>query len=635
FVLSSIFSDDGRDEMLSKIHEYLIQLGEDVKEGKVDVDKFVINKGLTKNPEEYADIKNQPHVQVAIQMKKKGMPVRVGDTVPYVIVVGESNGLAGRAQHPDELRKADTPYKIDYQYYLSNQVLPPLVRLLSPIDGTDQSRIAACLGLDASKFRNIDTSEAVEEKMFTLESTISNEERFKRCEKLQVQCPFCNACFEFPGLVRMVTSESGEISFTPGIDCQNCATPLPIGSLNNQVLVSLRSHIRKFMAGFSVCDERGCNARTRAVAVFGRMCQVSGCKGTLVPEYTDGMLLTQLQCFKSLFCQEEVVKVYEKNRKISDTQRANLHILAQQGQQDVTPVLRTIEMYIELNARGVVDLGKIWGSMGLNDFDTTVARFVLQQQLVSKNNQDPRSHVPFGGSKSNPGYLAFCGSSADQLLQFILADQLLQFILVGAYHTYWETSSAKAVKLVCSAINKVLRMHYQGIKDEDEYLLKGMKNSGHCEWFGVVMGPLMLRHVDEATPNPTLRDSFYALAGYLFDPRSPVPFGGSKSNPGYLAFCGSSTDQLLQFILVEAYHTYWETHSKKALKLVCSAVNKVLRMHHQGMKDEMDEYLLKGMKKSGHCQWFGAVRVPFTLRHVDEGGGRVSPWSVEFSIPKR
>ncbi|KAJ3075730.1 hypothetical protein HDU98_007122 [Podochytrium sp. JEL0797] len=127
----------------------------------------------------------------------------------------------------------------------------------------------------------------------------------------------------------------------------------------------------------------------------------------------------------------------------------------------------------------------------------------------------------------------------------------------------------------------------------------------------------------------------YALAGYLFDPRAPVPFGGSKSNPGYLAFCGSSTEQLLQFILVEAYHTYWKTHSSKALKLVCSAGNKVLDLHHKGMKDEMDEYLLKGMKKSGHCEWFGAVRVPFTLRHVDEGGGGgVSPWSVEFSMPR-
>ncbi|ORY28383.1 hypothetical protein BCR33DRAFT_667040 [Rhizoclosmatium globosum] len=381
FVLSAIFSDDGRDEMLSKIHEYLTKLGEDVKNGDVPVEKFVINKGLTKNPEEYSDVKNQPHVQVALNMKKKGMPVRVGDTVPYVIVAGESNGLAGRAQHPEELKKADTSFKVDYQYYLANQVLPPLARLLSPIDGTDQSRIAACLGLDASKFHtSIDTSEIAEEKMYTLESTISDEERFKRCEKLAIHCPTCAACFEFPGLVKLV---SGELSFVTGMNCENpeCFSPIPMGSLNQQVLVAVREHIRQFMIGYTICDERECGARTRSVAVFGKRCQRTGCRGILQPEYTDAMLLTQLQYYKSLFSQDSVVKKYEKNKRISeltvftlfseltlfvgDTQRAVLHLLTSQSQEESQPVLRTIQMYIDLNARGVVDLGKIWGNMGL------------------------------------------------------------------------------------------------------------------------------------------------------------------------------------------------------------------------------------------------------------------------------
>ncbi|KAI9346208.1 hypothetical protein BDR26DRAFT_956003, partial [Obelidium mucronatum] len=369
FVLSAIFSDDGRDEMLSKIHEYLSKLGEDVKKGDVGVDKFVINKGLTKNPEEYADVKNQPHVQVALNLKKKGIPVRVGDTVPYVIVVGEGTGLASRAQHPDELKKTDTEFKIDYQYYLANQVLPPLSRLLSPIDGTDQSRIAACLGLDASKFHTaIDNAETVEEKMYTLESTISNEERFKNCEKFHVQCPTCHVSFEFAGLVKLVTAENGESVFVTAMNCENpnCYSPIPIGSLNQQMLLAVRANIRRFMIGYTICDERECGARTRAVAVFNKRCQRTGCRGTRFPEYTDGMLLTQLQYYKSLFSQDSVVGKYEKNRRISDTQRAVLHLLTQQNQEDAAPILRSLQLYIDLNARGVVDLGKIWGNMGLS-----------------------------------------------------------------------------------------------------------------------------------------------------------------------------------------------------------------------------------------------------------------------------
>jgi DNA polymerase alpha subunit A len=58
-------------------------------------------------------VKNQPHVQVALAMKAKGQAFRVGDTVPYVIVASDAaGGLASRAQHPEELKKADTPYKI-------------------------------------------------------------------------------------------------------------------------------------------------------------------------------------------------------------------------------------------------------------------------------------------------------------------------------------------------------------------------------------------------------------------------------------------------------------------------------------------------------------------------------------------
>ena len=35
---------------------------------------------------------------------------------------------------------------VDYQYYLSQQILPPIERLCEPIEGTDRSRLAECLG---------------------------------------------------------------------------------------------------------------------------------------------------------------------------------------------------------------------------------------------------------------------------------------------------------------------------------------------------------------------------------------------------------------------------------------------------------------------------------------------------------
>ncbi|CAF5077184.1 unnamed protein product, partial [Rotaria socialis] len=42
---------------------------------------------------------------------------------------------------------------VDINYYLHQQVLPVISRLLEPFDGTDQAYLAQCLGLDSSKYK--------------------------------------------------------------------------------------------------------------------------------------------------------------------------------------------------------------------------------------------------------------------------------------------------------------------------------------------------------------------------------------------------------------------------------------------------------------------------------------------------
>lgn len=128
-VLSFILSDKDREEVVNEIHEYLRQVGEEIRKGEVSLEKFIINKvkwkifmqttwisdqnallqQLTKNPHEYADAKNQPHVQVALRMRAAGISVRAGDTIPYVICQvdhipnGSKTGFAEKAFHPDDI----------------------------------------------------------------------------------------------------------------------------------------------------------------------------------------------------------------------------------------------------------------------------------------------------------------------------------------------------------------------------------------------------------------------------------------------------------------------------------------------------------------------------------------------------
>ncbi|KAI8608080.1 hypothetical protein BC830DRAFT_1174725 [Chytriomyces sp. MP71] len=123
----------------------------------------------------------------------------------------------------------------------------------------------------------------------------------------------------------------------------------------------------------------------------------------------------------------------------------------------------------------------------------------------------------------------------------------------------------------------------------------------------------------------------YALAGSIFKPESPHPFGGSRLSPGYAKFVGSSCRSLLQFIVAGAYDCCERYRDRKVMDLICKNINRVLAMHYQGMKDALDERVLKGMKKAGHIEWSGATGIPRWLRHVDEIRGRDARTVVEFS----
>jgi DNA polymerase alpha subunit A len=96
---------------------------------------------------------------------------------------------------------------IDFDWYLNQQVHPPVARLCAPMDGTDVARIAECLGLDANKFHVGVTAEAAEqEELYTLDSQISDEERFKDVDKLNVRCRGCSQRFDIVGIGRFEVS---------------------------------------------------------------------------------------------------------------------------------------------------------------------------------------------------------------------------------------------------------------------------------------------------------------------------------------------------------------------------------------------------------------------------------------------
>ncbi|KAJ3195429.1 hypothetical protein HDU82_002126 [Entophlyctis luteolus] len=112
----------------------------------------------------------------------------------------------------------------------------------------------------------------------------------------------------------------------------------------------------------------------------------------------------------------------------------------------------------------------------------------------------------------------------------------------------------------------------------------------------------------------------YALAGTMFFAWAPMPFGGARSSPGFTTFSGASAADLLHYIVAESFAMYWQLKGRDALDFTVASANEVLDLHYRQDKENLDERMLKGMKKAGHIRWQGQNIIPAHLAHVDEGG---------------
>ncbi|KAJ4470185.1 DNA polymerase family B-domain-containing protein [Lentinula aciculospora] len=309
YVLNRILSGEATEIVVEQIHEYLTSVGENVRGGTYQLDEYVINKRLGKNPEDYPKAEGQPHVQVALKMKAKGGNARAGDVIPYVFCTAEGEESvkttqSDRARHRDEVRRAGSGLKIDADYYLSQQVLPPVQRLCEEIEGIDRAHLAECLGLDVNKYRGVHASSTSEDKSFSsLDSLKSDKERYKNVVIFGVRCRSCKATFEFKPL-----NEPNSCLRPEGIVCLSCNAPLSRPSLQAQMETQIRKQLNLFYQRWLVCSDQTCGYKTRMMGVYGRTCLRPGCSNKVAFEYSDEKMYTQLRYYAYLFDGERAVK---------------------------------------------------------------------------------------------------------------------------------------------------------------------------------------------------------------------------------------------------------------------------------------------------------------------------------------
>ncbi|KAI8892872.1 hypothetical protein BC833DRAFT_610404 [Globomyces pollinis-pini] len=350
FVLGQIFSAANCEDTVNRIHEYLGKVGEEVRAGLIPPTKFVINKGLTKRPEEYADKNTQPHVQVALRLISQGLGAKVGDTIPYVICRGTESVIAQRAYHIDELTKVDSGLELDLEWYLANQIHPPIARLCAPIEGTDNARLAVCLGLDANKYQHTSATKVEEEELYTLDSHLTDAERFKNVTKWTPICTYCQQINTFDSFYR-IHNDTIQSSF----QCMNsnCQSVMKIKSLEIQLMNSIRKHMKKYLDQRLVCDDSTCRIETRSIGVFGKRCLVPKCRGYMSMQYSDKDLYTQMQYYERLF---DTLHVIQTNPTYTD----HLRVIVQDYATHLEVLKKLVDRYLNTNSRRWVDLKQIF-----------------------------------------------------------------------------------------------------------------------------------------------------------------------------------------------------------------------------------------------------------------------------------
>ncbi|XP_057544544.1 DNA polymerase alpha catalytic subunit isoform X1 [Amaranthus tricolor] len=349
FCLSQILSGGSCEDVVEAIHSSLMKVQEEMRKGEVPLEKYIIRKSLTKPPEDYPDAKNQPHVQVALRLKQNGYSsgCSVGDTVPYIICceqgtsLATSGGIAQRARHPDELKRDNSQWMIDIDYYLSQQIHPVVSRLCASIQGTDPARLGDCLGLDSSKFQSKCSHINSNDPSSSLLFSVNDEDRYQNCQPLSLSCPTCFETLKCPSIFSSLYNtiaekpneakpEESTSNFWQRLRCPKCPEEGDVGRISpamiaNQVKRQADGFISTYYRGLMTCDDVTCKYTTRSLNLRvigdserGTICpNYPLCNGHLEREYSEADLYKQLTYFCHILDTVRCIKKVDAAARLS------------------------------------------------------------------------------------------------------------------------------------------------------------------------------------------------------------------------------------------------------------------------------------------------------------------------------
>ena len=113
-VLKAVLEEGNAESSL----KYVKKIIKELKEKKIPVEELIIKTQLKKGILEYENI--GPHVTIAKEMINRGMPVREGAIIEYVVSRGKpKERIRDKARLPEDMKEGD----YDLDYYINNQII--------------------------------------------------------------------------------------------------------------------------------------------------------------------------------------------------------------------------------------------------------------------------------------------------------------------------------------------------------------------------------------------------------------------------------------------------------------------------------------------------------------------------------
>lgn len=126
-VLKAILKDASPEKAASIVRDVIVE----IKKGDIPLEDLVIHTQLTKNPEQY--VQRAPHVMAAKKAIAKGRKVGPGSIIRYVVVKGKEP-ISQRAEPIEDVDVSN----YDPNYYIENQLLPAVSRILTSIGYSEE-----------------------------------------------------------------------------------------------------------------------------------------------------------------------------------------------------------------------------------------------------------------------------------------------------------------------------------------------------------------------------------------------------------------------------------------------------------------------------------------------------------------